>query len=191
MSKPDWRCLPWIVLLAAMFLPGPALSQALRIPPMRSLAGAQDLQSARLAPAEIKGILKQVEETSFDYPDSWQAELRVRRVSLGATDGLVAGGTKLLCGGTGNCQTWVFRRSGGRWVSMFQHQAPVISGFGFTDQTSHGIKDFTAVANLSAGRSVYSVFEFDGFFYREKHCYEMSDIEAKSRLIEKACANSY
>jgi len=29
-------------------------------------------------------------------------------------------GTNLLCGTTGNCQTWVFRSVNGRWASLFE-----------------------------------------------------------------------
>jgi len=39
--------------------------------------------------AERKQIIDQVENTSFDAPDSWDTELRVRRISLGQADGLI------------------------------------------------------------------------------------------------------
>jgi hypothetical protein len=138
-------------------------------------------------------IFKQVEETSFDYPDSWQSELRVRRVSLGDTDGLVIQGTKLLCGGTGNCQTWVFRRSNERWISMFQHQAPIVSAFGFENKTSRGVRNLATLAHVSAETTAYSAFAFDGNFYRGTECYEISgfgDSEAKQRLRKRPCANA-
>ena len=32
----------------------------------------------------------------------------MQRVELGGGPGLVVGGTKLLCGATRNCQTWMF-----------------------------------------------------------------------------------
>jgi hypothetical protein len=182
-----------IALAADLFVAGTALTQPLQLPAMRSLEINETFQATNLSSAETARIFKQVEETSFDYPDSWQSELRVRRVSLGDTDGLVIQGTKLLCGGTGNCQTWIFRRSDGRWISMFQGQAPIVSAFGFTDKTSHGVRDLATLANVSAETSAYSVFAFDGNFYRETECSEISgfgDIKVKQQSRKRPCANA-
>jgi len=85
------------VLGANLLAIGPLLARPIRIPTMqKALDDFETFQAAKLSSNEANGILKQVEETSFDYPDSWQLELRVRRLSLGDTDGLVVRGT-------GNC----------------------------------------------------------------------------------------
>lgn len=84
-----------IALVADLFVMGTALAQPLRLPAMESLKTSETFQATNLSSAETARIFKQIEETSFDYPDSWQSELRVRRVSLGDTDGLVIQGTKL------------------------------------------------------------------------------------------------
>ncbi|SRR6266436_3817390 len=181
------------VLMANLLVIGPLLAQSIRIPKMQSLADGETFQATKLSSNEANEIFKQVEETSFDYPDSWQSELRVRRISLGDTDGLVVRGTRLLCGGTGNCQTWIFRHSKGIWVSMFQHQAPIISAFGFADQTSHGIRDLATLAHALAETSSYNVFAFDGNFYREAQCYELSGVgndAAKWRSHKQPCPNA-
>jgi hypothetical protein len=158
------------------------------------LADFETFQAAKISSNEANGILKQIEETSFDYPDPWRSELRVRRLSLGDTDGLVVRGTRLLCGGTGNCQTWVFRQhSNGRWVAMFQRQAPIISAFGFAEHRSRGIRDLATLAHASAETSSYNVFTFDGNFYREAECYELSGVgndEAKRRSRKLPCFNA-
>ena len=91
---------------------------------LSDLSADETFLAAKLTAAEQKQIIDQVENTSFDVPDSWEAELRVRRVSLGDSDGLVIRGTKLLCGGTGNCQTWVFRRSAGKWLNISSRSLP-------------------------------------------------------------------
>ena len=83
-----------------------ALAQSVSIPPMDHLKASETLQAAKLSSTEIKQICEQLETTSFDVPESWETELRGRRVSLGNEDGLVIQGTELLCGGTANCQTW-------------------------------------------------------------------------------------
>jgi hypothetical protein len=174
---------------------GLVLAQSIRIPPMqKTLADFETFQSAKMSSNEANGILRQIEETSLDYPDSWRSELRLRRVSLGDTDGLVVRGTKLLCGGTGNCQTWIFRqRSNGRWVTMFQRQAPIISAFGFADHTSRGIRDLVTLADASAETRSYIVFAFDGKFYREAECYELSGLgndAVKWRSRKQHCLNA-
>jgi len=183
------------VLGANLLAIGPLLARPIRIPTMqKALDDFETFQAAKLSSNEANGILKQVEETSFDYPDSWQLELRVRRLSLGDTDGLVVRGTRQLCGGTGNCQTWVFRRqSNGRWISMFQRQAPIISAFGFADHTSRGIRDLVTLAHTSAETSSYDVFAFDGIFYREAECYELSGVgnnAEKWRSRKQLCLNA-
>jgi hypothetical protein len=182
-----------IALVADLFVMGTALAQPLQLPAMESLKTSETFQATNLSSAETARIFKQIEETSFDYPDSWQSELRVRRVSLGDTDGLVIQGTKLLCGGTGNCQTWVFRRSNERWLSTFQHQAPIVSAFGFANKTSHGVRDLATLAHVSAATTAYRTFVFDGNFYRETECFEISgfgDPAAKQRLRKRPCANT-
>jgi len=140
---------------------------------LKDLATNETFLAAKLTAAERKQIIEQVETTSFDAPDSWLSELRVRRVSLGESDGLVIRGTQLLCGGTGNCETWVFRRSGDEWLNMFDHQAPIVSAFGF-DQEISGIKNFIVSANSSADKESRILYKFDGKFYRESECYDVS-----------------
>src|ERR1700676_3630522 len=138
------------ILLTGMLLSRLSLAQPIPLPTMHSVSEGQAFQTAKLPSTEVEGVLKQVEKTSFDYPDSWQAELRVRRVSLGDADGLIVGGTNLLCGGTGNCQTWVFRRSNGIWKAMFEQQVPIVSAFGFSNERSRGIKNLVTIAHVSA-----------------------------------------
>jgi hypothetical protein len=141
--------------------------------------------AAKLTPAEQKQIIDQVESTSFDAPDSWDKELRVRRVSLGDSDGLLVRGTQLLCGGTGNCETWVFRRSQGNWLNMFDQEAPIVSGFAFEEDPGQGVKDFLVSANSSAAKESRTLFKFDGEVYRQSQCYEVSIDQAGAEKIEK------
>jgi hypothetical protein len=123
--------------------------------------------AAKLSPAESRQILEGVEQSAYDTPDSWQTELRLRRVDLGGSPGIVVQGSSLLCGGTGNCQTWVFRKADGRWMSMMPgDQAPLASGFAFSKNLTHGIRDFSTTANSSATDSKRTTFKFDGRFYR-------------------------
>ena len=126
-----------------------------------------------------------MEKTSFDVPDSWESELRVRRVSLGEAEGLILRGTKLLCGGTGNCETWVFRRSQGNWFNLFAQEAPVVSGVAFEQEATGGIKNLLVSANSSAARESRVLFRFDGKFYRQSECFDISLNGSTPEGVEK------
>lgn len=101
-------------------LVGSALAQDPRLPALTHLKESGTFAAARLTPSERKQILEEVERVSFDVPDSWEEDLRVRRVSLGTVEGLVVQGTQRLCRGTGNCETVVLRPTGGTWAALFQ-----------------------------------------------------------------------
>ena len=152
-----------------------AAGQNVVFPKMDHLKDNETFQSAKLDTAAIKEISEAIEPTAFDTPDSWESELRVRRVRVGESSGLVLQGTKLLCGATGNCQTWVFRRTDDHWLSLFENQAPIASGFGFDEKTTNGIKRLVVMANSSAADSQYVVYDFDGRLYRESACYSRHD----------------
>jgi hypothetical protein len=150
------------------------LSQNPRIPAMDHLRNPETFKAEKLGASEKGEIWRELGKGSFDAPDSWEDEVRVRRISLGAADGLVVQGVRLLCGATGNCQTWVFRRLMGHWSSLFAGQAPLASGFGFDEPASHGIKRLVISSNASAEAGEYRVYEFDGRFYRAAQCYQAS-----------------
>ena len=175
-------------IAATFLLLGHAAAQVVAFPKMDHLKDTETFHSTRLSPAEVKQISEEVERTAFDTPDSWESELRVRRISLGESSGLVLQGTKLLCGATGNCQTWVLRRAGNQWRWLFESQAPIASMFGFATEASNGIKNFVVVANSSASDSKYVVYKFDGKFYRESACYSRhAEAEEKSRIEKVSC----
>jgi hypothetical protein len=134
---------------------------------MQSLGPKDTFATAKLSAAEVEDILKQVERSAYDQPDDWTSELRVRRVDLGSRPGLVLHGSKLLCGATGNCQLWVFRREGGKWLTLFSgDQAPIAEGFQLGPNLANGIEDLTITANSSAEAQARATYKFDGRFYR-------------------------
>ncbi|PYV99809.1 MAG: hypothetical protein DMG89_06310 [Acidobacteria bacterium] len=162
-----------------------AAGQNVVFPKMDHLKNNETFHSAKLSATEIKQISEEIEATAFDTPDSWESELRVRRVLLGEAPGLVLQGTKLLCGATGNCQTWVLRRADDHWLSLFKNQAPIASGFGFDEKTTNGIQRFVVAANSSAADSKYVVYDFDGKFYRESACYSRHDESGEKPHIQQ------
>ena len=146
----------------------PALSQP------QSLGPKDTLASTGLSKQEIHQVIEAVEPTAYDTPESWETELRARKLSLGSTagasaTGLVVQGSNLLCGATANCQTWVLRKSNGKWWSLIPgDQAPIAESFEFGPGVSHGIRDLTIVANSSAESGSRVTYKFDGKVYRVK-----------------------
>ena len=152
------------------------------------LSDQETFLASRLTAAERVQIIDQVEQTSFDVPDNWQSELRVRRVSLGGAPGLVVRGMSLLCGGTGNCQTWVFRLSHGTWFNLFEQEAPILSAFGFQEGTNFGIKNLIVSSNSSAQKEHRILFKFDGKYYRQSDCYDVSiNAPAAEKVVKVSC----
>ena len=176
-----------VLALLPCLVGGVALAQDLAFTAIPPLTDRDSTAAASLPAAEVKQVLDQVERTSFDTPDSWENELRLRRLPIAGGDGLVVRGTAMLCGGTGNCETWLFRRVKGAWVNMFEGEAPVISSFGFGRQVNHDLPDFIATAPLSAAKSNYMVYVFDGAFYRADGCYEVEVPAAKGSVKKVTC----
>src|SRR3954464_11105232 len=124
-------------LIAALLL-APVFSVAqTQLPDARFVRVELTFSRAGISSAEVRQMVKQIEGSSFDTPDSWEDELRVRRMAVGEADVLVVRGTALLCGATGNCQTWVFLRAK-QWRSVIGGDAPLASGLGFEDVPSAG-----------------------------------------------------
>jgi hypothetical protein len=158
----------------------PAIALCLLLPPtalhgsFSQTAHWESFRQAHLSDRERKQIIEQIENTSFDSPDSWDTELQIERTSLGQSAGLIVRGTQLLCGATGNCQTWVFRLSQGKWLNMFAKEPPIVSEFQFKLDENQGIKDLLVSSALSANKRQRTLFKFDGKFYRRGDCYEVS-----------------
>ncbi|HEY6861430.1 MAG TPA: hypothetical protein VI358_16795 [Pseudolabrys sp.] len=136
---------------------------------MESLGQKEPLVAANLSAKEIREIIAGVKKSAYDIPKSWRNELRLRRVDLGNGPGIVVQGTNLLCGATGNCQTWVFRKANANWVSLFaDDEALLAEDFNFGPSITRHIKDLTIVTNLSAEESNHVTYKFDGRLYRAR-----------------------
>jgi len=154
---------PLLILNVVLLCASPAMSQ------MRNLGSKDTFSTAQLYAKEIQEIVAEVEQSAYDTPDSWEGELRVRRVDLGANPGIIVQGSKLLCGGTGNCQTWVFRKAGGKLTSlMAKDEVPIAEGFGLGPNVTSGIKDFSISTNTSADSAKSITYKFDGRLYRAR-----------------------
>jgi hypothetical protein len=167
---PPMRLQTFPAIVAAVLAVVPSWTAQAGLPPTQPLPlpGAEDTLPA----GELSAVLEAVARTAFDTPQSWAAELRARRVTIGGRAYLVVRGTDLLCGGTGACQTWLFARRDGRWADLMADEAPIADGLFVVTHLSHGLHDLVASAPISAGRSRYEVLAFDGRAYRRTRCYE-------------------
>jgi hypothetical protein len=155
--------LPALAFSAILLCSNPALPQA------QSLGPKDTFAAAKLSANEEREIVAGLEQSAYDTPESWTKEVRIKRIDLGEGPGIVVQGTNLLCGGTGNCQTWVFRKANHRWVSLFGNdQAPLAESFQLGPATTNGIRDFTIVTNSSAKTSQRVTYKFDGRLYRAR-----------------------
>jgi hypothetical protein len=168
---------------------GVAQAPKLELPAARFLPVNFTFQVAEVPPAQIRQIVAEVEKSSFDHPASWEKELRVEREALGAAEVLIVRGTELLCGGTGNCQTWVFLHRQGRWVNLFPGQAPLASGLGFEQKSSLGIRNAVTVTALDAKKDRYTIWTFNGRAYRSAQCLlvEPFDTESDPKISKVPC----
>jgi hypothetical protein len=141
---------------------------------MDHLRPTETVAAARLTSAEKREVFRQLDGTSFDTPDSWDKEALVRRLRLGDSDGLVVQGSKLLCGGTGNCATWVFRRAKDGWHNLFSGDAPLASAFGFSEATTNGVPNLVLETHLSADVTRRTVFTFNGGGYQPRDCIDVT-----------------
>jgi len=149
-----------VLVTSFVFVAALALSQ------VQSLDAKETFAAAHFSSQEAAEVIRAVSNSAFDIPDSWETELRARRVDLGTEAGLVLQGTNLLCGGTGNCQIFVLRKVNQRWTSLFgNEQAPIGEGYFFGPKATNGVKDLTVVANDSFDHSSRVKYRFDGVAY--------------------------
>jgi hypothetical protein len=150
-----------ITAVSVSVLTSALMSQAQSLPLHNGISGIG------LSTEERRQVLSGVARSAFDTPDSWEEELSATRVDLGASRGIVLRGTKLLCGGTGNCQLFVMRETNGTWVSLFgDDQAPLAESFELGPGVTRGIKDLTVVTNSGAEASRRVTYRFDRQLYR-------------------------
>ena len=125
------------------------------------------LSKAHLPKEAVRQILRDIEATAYDTPNSWDNELRIERLTLGGAPALVLKGSDLLCGATGNCQVWIFRRTGNRWHPLLPRGQPLIAdSLAFGPNLTQGVEDLAATMNSSASATNEYTYKFDGAVYR-------------------------
>jgi hypothetical protein len=154
---------PFFWILSSLLVCSTALAAQINSPDEKGRV------AAALSSVEIDEIINAVKESAYDVPKSWRAELRFRQVDLGKGLGIVVQGTNLLCGGTANCQIWVFRKAEGNWVSLFKNdQAVLADAFQFGPTQTHHIKNLTVATKLGAEETRRVTYKFDGRRYTSR-----------------------
>ena len=164
----------WIRFDLEIMLGAPAAD--FTAPSFDTLRASDTIAAAGLPAAEWAQVRDSLERLAFDTPDSWESEIRLRRVPYGGAELLVAQGTDRLCGGTGNCQLVVFQRQEGKWTASFDgDDAPIADGFAFVDRSGSDRPDFVVRAHVSAGASRITLYRFMDGRYKATQCYEQQD----------------
>lgn len=156
------------ILIATLFYANVLLADPL-VCRQQSLGARDTLAAANLSEKEMRQIVASLEQSAYDTPDSWSEELRTNRIDLGGGSGLLLQGTQRLCGGTGNCQLFVFRKVNDAWVSLVASgQTLLVESFQFGPGVTHGIKDLIVRTNTGAQADGGTTYKFDGRFYRRQ-----------------------
>ncbi len=127
---------------------------------------------------QIVNLLTDDDATDWDAKRA--PDLRYKRVQLAGAglNGLfVRSVSKSDCGATGNCSTWLLRKSRTRFHLVLRGVSA--DAVGFQSQMTNGFKNVVASANMSAESSAVNVFAYDGRKYVKQSCYEHSSTSTK------------
>jgi hypothetical protein len=124
-----------------------------------------------------------------DEKTDWEAaragDLRYKRVEL-ANAGLnglfVRSAAKADCGATGNCSTWLLRKSRTKYHLVLNGVSA--DAVGFQSQMTNGFKNVVASANMSVDTSAVQVFAYDGHKYVRQGCFEHTTTATKQVLCK-------
>jgi hypothetical protein len=113
---------------------------------------------AGLSPHDRATIITTVKQRAFDTPPDWSSELVVRWTRVGTKKLLIIRGSDLLCGGTGNCQTWVLQRTNGKWLNRIPGDPPIIASLSL--RTDGAQSDLVGCRNQSVASSKCTSWHF-------------------------------
>ena len=157
--------------LLACLLPLATVGQEIEFKPLPMPSDTDTFVDSGLKSAARREIFDAVAVTAYDTPESWDAELRVRRERVGPWFIAVVRGTSLLCGATGNCQTWLFRLDGKHWVNVVAAgQAPIVDALSLTRAGRGRPWRLMTRAHVSAEERRFTDYRFDGRTFQRTRC---------------------
>jgi hypothetical protein len=169
------------ILFLAFLVPLAAAAAPIDFKPFPLPSAGDTFVESGLRAAARKEIFENVALTAYDKPESWDAELRVIRQAVGPWHVAIVRGTSLLCGATGNCQTWVFRLDRNHWVNVIAAgQAPIIDGLSLTRAGRNRPWRLVTRARTSAQESVFADYRFDGRLFQRHRC-RVSAVDAEGQ----------
>lgn len=159
------------ILRVAWLLPLAAAAAPIEFKAFPLPADADTFVQSGLRPAARKEILENVALTAYDRPESWEAELRVRHERVGPWHVAIVRGTSMLCGATGNCQTWLFRLDGSHWHNVIAAgQAPIVDAISLTRAGRSRPWRLATRTRISAEESRFAGYRFDGRLFQRTRC---------------------
>jgi hypothetical protein len=146
--------------------------QTFRPPPIRDMYVSwegQPIGEIGLKPRELTDMLSRLLSTlshgagaDLRSPAALEKKLLARHVDMGegVDKGLDVHGRDELCGASGNCATWFFRRSHEKWILVLGGTWP--GAFAFIPPKHNGLLDLVLVMHLSAAEAPTDVWQFNG-----------------------------
>jgi hypothetical protein len=163
----------------AFLLPLAAVAAPIDFKPLPLPTDADTFVESGLRISARKEIIENVAVTAYDTPEAWEAELRVQHQKVGPWHVAVVRGTSMLCGATGNCQTWLFRLDGKHWVNVIAAgQAPIVDGLSLTRAGRNRPWRLVTRARISAQESRFAEYRFDGRLFQRTAC-KVSAVDAE------------
>jgi len=156
-------------------------------PPMESMYTSHEgtaITSIGLSESEMREVISEVlrrdfvREMGITSADDLKSELLARNVDMGegSASGLVVQGQEKLCGATGNCIAWFFRRGKGSLQSLGlgREYPPDAAAFAFLPPKHKGLSDLVVERNDGGGIISTFVWQFNGSDYEpmQSFCFE-------------------
>jgi hypothetical protein len=129
----------------------------------------QPISEIGLKPTELNDMLSTLISTGkhgavgdLRSPAALKEQLLARHVDMGegSDKGLDVHGRGQLCGASGNCATWFFRRSDSKWLLVLGGPWP--GAFAFIPPKHNGLFDLVLLNHLSADEAPTDVWQFNG-----------------------------
>jgi hypothetical protein len=143
--------------------------------------GQIGLSEAEISPVlALLGAEKELRDESGGPTREWfEVEFLARRLDMGEgpDNGLLLQGTQTLCGVTGNCQMWLFRKVNGKWTIVLDDA--LSAAFKFAPPKHNGLFELMVMGHGSAASTPLSVLWFDGTKYAEhtRYCVVQDHLE--------------
>ena len=155
-------CSPLFALALALSLNDSASAQQ-----KQSLGAQNTWAAAHISQQDQRQIIDALQASAFDEPSSWLTEFRLRQIDQNRQRILIVSAAHDLCGATGNCQLWVFRRSAGHWSSLLPEPC-MAEWFRILPTSNRGMPDLLIATHLGDGPPNLNHFRFDGRSYKRR-----------------------